>query len=691
MVAVWLLVVIVIIVAAILYFNNQTNTNNLDASNDNNEVIDHDVVVDLHSFEQFYRSTLWRTRKLRTDHDDADIAFKFVEDNQHILETLNPFESAKDFAQLLRTLNAYGMYICIDDDDNDIRNDDTNKIVATHLFRALTIIASKLPIPAPYQQLPWGFDEMYWNVFSICLTESVMLLSIVLKPYIDITEIAVKIIDNYIAEPNLSMGWRRNTGYATRMCLPYIYAQMCKGVEIADIASQPSVAGILDEVRHHGYAESSGIRTDFINYVDSNVRNYSFLVENYFTFQYYNFLFGRDFVSMSNVHNSLHVVGSNSGRVHPALLYKNGTHVSPVIAEIMYYDRGVFTADFSKVVTVRNENYFASLVSPVNGVAYYQANYDFRRHALLWTMTKRIWPNDSERIWSNDSDVSSLMIDAGAIIIDDDIQKLPPNDVLLSPNTSMSFLPNPAFTAIVGVDDSAAAVVSFSKFDALNIEYYSYTLYYPTGMLQLYDQVKALSPLDRDAYCVVLMLGGSSPPNNNDDDKVVSDKENNIYKNLQGCEVKHYNIENYKQLPDFKVESLLGYRFVCQPIPEQDINDGEGTVCYSMTIATLSSPPLQIIKGNKVKRNFKVIVGEEIECVFEFPFVLLKNNATRCLTINNAYQTTKHLHNMYYEDIQGLLEQVGLGVEDLLSDVIKRTAYAFTFENSLGNQFKFYY
>ncbi|ACI47487.1 ODV-E66 [Spodoptera litura nucleopolyhedrovirus II] len=688
MVAVWLLVVVIVIIVIVLYFN-QTNNNNNSTKNTNqnsngaDEIDPFDAPVDLYSFEKFYRSTVWQTRKLRTDFNDDDIAYKFVDDNQHIIETLDPFENAKDFAQLLRTLNAYAMYICVDD-GNDNRYSD----VAVHLFRALTVVASKLPMPAPYQQLPWGFDEMYWNVFSICLTECAMLLSIALRPYIDVTEIAVKIIDNYVAEPNFSMGWRRNTGYATRMCVPYIYAQLCKGVEIADIASQPSVAGVLDEVRHHGYAEGSGIRTDFINYVDSNVRNYSFMVENYFTFQYYNFLFGRDFVSLSNVHNSLDVVGSNSGRVHPALLYKNGVHVAPVIAEIMRYDRGVFTADFSKVVTVRNDNYFASLVSPVNGVAYYQANYDFRNHALLWTMTKRIWPNDN----GGGDDDSLSLIDAGAIIIDDSIQKLPQNDVLLSPNTSMSFLPNPAFTAIASVDDSAAAIASFSKFDALNIEYYSYTLYHPSGMLQLYDNVKTLTRIDRDAYCVVLMLKESSPPPDYDDnDKVVVPHEYDVYKDSQGCEVKHHNIENYKQLPDFKVKSLDNYTFVCQPIPAQDINDGEGTVCYSMTTVAIPATTTQIIKGNKLKRNFKVIVGEDIECVFEFPYVLLKNNATRCLTINNAYQTTKHLHNMYHEDIQHLLEQVGLGVDDLLSDIIKRTPYAFTFENSLGNQFKFYY
>ena len=682
--AVWLLVVIaIVVIVVILLFLNQ---NTAHANNNVLPPFDHieeddpfDVEVNLHTFEQFYRSTVWPTRKLRTDYDDSAVLFKFVEDDRRILETLNPFEDAKDFAQLLRTLNAYAVRMTVaGGDDND------DRIVAAQLSRALTTIANKLPMPAPYQRLPWNFDEVYWHVFSVCLTECAMLLSIVLRPYNiddDVSEIAVRIIENYITEPNMSMGWRRNVGYSTRMCIPYIYAQLYRGFDVKDVVAQPTLAVILEEIRHHARSEegSSGIRTtDFINYVEANVRNYSFLVENYFTFQYYNFLMGsKDFVVLDNVHNSLHIVGSNSGRIHPALFYKDGTHIMPVIAEIMHYDQGVYSADFSKVVTVRNLNYFASLVCPVNGIAYYQANYDFRKHALLWTMTKRIWSNayDERFVRKN----NPTLLESGVIVVNDDndddgLKQLPLNDSILSPNTSMSFLPNPAFTAIATVRSSAAAVASFSKFDALNVEYYSYTLYHRTGMIQLYDQIKVLSKIDRDAYCIVLMLE--------------PDDDNKNNHTSQGCTVRHHNIENYKQLTKFEVRS--DGRFVYQPIPMQEINDGEGTVCYSMTTTDSFLNDVQIIKGNTIKRNFKMIV-DEIECVFEFPYVLLKDNENRYVTINNAYQSTKHLHTIYFEDIQDILDQVGLRVDDLLSDIIKRTSYGFTFENTQGNQFQFYY
>nr|ADV91348.1 odv-e66b [Spodoptera frugiperda multiple nucleopolyhedrovirus]QED40315.1 ODV-E66B [Spodoptera frugiperda multiple nucleopolyhedrovirus]QRN46228.1 ODV-E66b [Spodoptera frugiperda multiple nucleopolyhedrovirus] len=705
--AVWFIVsvvVIILVIVVVLYYYNSSNSNS--GSNNNNasrpidDYIDNEIdnfnhEVNLYTFEDFYRSTLWKTKDLRTDYNETDILFEFVEDDYDIdiFKSLKPFENAKDFAQLLRSLNAHAIYM--NAAAATVNFDETNNVVATRLARALKIIANKLPTPTPYKHLPWNFDEMYWNLFSISLTECAMLLSITLRPYVDVSKVAVKIIDNYITEPNMSLGWRRNIGFSTRMCLPYIYAQLCKGVELSEIKSQPLVMNVLEDVQNYVHNEGSGIRFDFINYVDANVRNYSFLIENYYTFQYYNFLFGPNFVVMQNVDHSLHMVGSNSGRIHPALLYKNGVHVMPVISKIMYYKPGVYAADFSKVVTVRNEYYFSSLVAPVNNVAYYQANYDFRTHALLWSMTKRIW-NDNEK-----DDEMPTYIDAGVILLENDVVKLPENDVLISPNTTMSFLPNPGFTAIVNLDD-CAAVMSFSKFDALNLEFYSYTLFYKTGMLQLYDQIKAVNSTNRDARCVVLKL------NHNQKNKFAIIEKNNVYKNSQLYTVQHHNIENYKQLPPFEPGSINNNNnnydddddndndivFLYQRVPVKDVNEGEGTVCYSMTSTSPDdiTSSLKISKENKLKRNFKVVTNDnEIECIFEFPYVLIKNNKTRQVSINNAYQTTKHTHIMYFDEIEHILGQVGMRIVDLKSDLITRTSLAFTFENTLGNQFKFHF
>ncbi|AIZ48679.1 odv-e66b [Agrotis segetum nucleopolyhedrovirus B] len=652
-----------------------------------------DVKVNLATFELFFRSTIWSTRKLRTNYDDTAVIREFADNDDNdddddnddeIFKNLRPFEDANDFANMLKSLTAYAVHM-------SVAAVEINVQIAVHLHRALHSIATKLPVPAPNQRLPWNFADDHWHLFSVALTECAMLLSIMIRPYIDVSDIVVNIIENYLPEPNLSMGWRRSIGFSTRMCLPYVYAQLCRGRDIVDIAAEGSVSNVLNGIKHHVCDTGDGIRTDFINFVDNNVRNYSYLVENYFTFAYYNFLFGRNFVEMSNVRRSLQMVGSNTGRLHPALAYKNGSHVMPVLAEIMHYTNGVFSADFSKVVTVRNQNYSASLVCPTNGVAYYQANYEYRSHALLWTMTKRIWSNNPYH-----AQTLLALIDTGVLLLDVDAIRLPGNDVLLSRNTSMSFLPNPGFSGIAATDDSAA-VASFSKFDALNVEYYSYTLFYRSGMVQLYDAIKAISSLNRDGFCVLLVQkvidnDDDDDVNDNDDSaKNIYDKNNTTWNvhSAQGCIVRHHDIANYKRLPNFVQRTTNGVLHTCQPIPMLEINDGQGTVCYSMTTLPNSSEP-HVSMLDSTRRTFRMD-ADEIECVFDFPFVLLKNNASRVVTINNAYQVSKHIHTIHYDDIKRILSHVNLRIESLKSDTIQRTDYAFVYENTQTNQFKFQY
>ncbi|AAZ38291.1 ODV-E66 [Agrotis segetum nucleopolyhedrovirus A] len=675
------LVLLAVIVIIALFYpysrrGDDSQQTNESGGNDNDDTF---TEVNLQTFEQFYRSTIWQTRKLRSDYDDGAIMRVFVDDKNRIFEDLRPFDDANDFANLLKSLTAYAVYMSI------VNAEEVRINIAAHLHYALSAIDSKLPSPAPSQRLPWNYGNEHWHVFSVALTECAMLLSIMLRPYIDVSEIAVRIIDNYLTGPNLSMGWRRGIGFSTRMCLPYIYARLNMGHDPYEIVALPPTGSILDEIRHNARFTGSGIRTDFINFVDTNVRNYSFLVENYFTFAYYNFLFGRDFVRMDNVHTSIHLVGSDIGIIHPALAFKNGTHLWPALGEIMSFEKGVYSADFSKVVTVRNENYYGSVVCPTNGVAYYQANYDYRGHALLWSMTKRIWSNNAYHYFPHAN------LDTGVLLlVADDIDIVLPNDdVLLSPNTAMSFLPNPGFTGIATTDD-CAAVASFSKFDALNVEYYSYTLYYRNGMVQLYDKIKALSALDHDAYCVILLNKFLKKHDDDDDDdnsNFVDDNSTLDVHSAQGCIARHHNIENYKSLPKFVIKTRKAASFSCQPLPMAEINDGSATACYSMTTLPNASVP-SVVKLERLM--FKVNAGEVV-AVFDFPFVIVKNNDKRRVTINSAYTVSKTLHTIHFDEIKKLLQHINLRVDDLMSDTIKRTDYAFVYENSQTNQFKFKY
>jgi Baculovirus E66 occlusion-derived virus envelope protein len=679
-----LVIVAVLLIIALFYkptttghnIDNNIADDNYDNANGGND--------ELQRFENFYRHTLPVKFKQRTTFQPHNSLRPFAADDgdadDNIVSDLLPFTNVNDFAELLNTLNTYSILLC----NGGVDECNFNDIIAEQLSRAIEILYKKLPMPAPTQRLPWNMDDRYWYVFSVALPECLMQLCIVLRAYgRDHSRIVADVISSYVPEPNLSLGWRRGIGFSTRMCLPFVYAQMLGGAALRDVVEKRTVANILRELKHETRDIGTGIRGDFVNFVDSNVRNYSMLIENYFTFDYYNALFGDDLVQMENIDASVHLVGNDRGILHPALAYKNGQYVVPALRHIMDYAPGIFSADHSKIVTVRNENYYTTLVCPVNGVAYYQANYDYRKHALLWTMTKRIWPHNSIIVndtYGRGDDV--IKLESGMILMSDDPERVPADDVLLSPNTVMSFLPNPGFTGIAVTADCAAAA-SYSKFDALNIEYYSYTVFHRTGMLQLYDRVKALSSqTDCDAACVIMVR-----------DKCIDDDDDNIHVH-NNMVAKHHNIINYRQLCVFDVKDVDDkIAYLRQTIPQRDINSGTGTVCYSLCVRddATTSIVMKLEGGNK-RHTYKVVTQNgAIECVFDFPFLLVKNNETRHITINNAYSVTRHVHTIHFDDVRRMLGYVSLSVDNLMSDNIARTEFEFVYRNSSSNQFAFVY
>ena len=637
-----ILVSIVIVLFILFYFVHYAGNQNVIGGNNDD---DHEQfkLVNLDSFECYFRMTIWQTRKLRNDYlgdDDYDILHDDV-----------IFSDAKKFAKFLSQLNVNGVRI-------SIVSDEEANVICLELYSALLTILDRLPFPNPNEKLPWGFEQCHWKLFSIRLTECVMLLSIMMRPYIDISDIAVKIIDNYLPEPDRSMGWHRKIGYSTRMCIPFMYAQLCKGMDIANVLALPSIANVVDQISYNMRNTGTGIHKDLVNFVDGGyARHYKSIVTNYFTFNYYNFLLNREHVNMVNVVNSIHMVGSNLGILHPALLNDNES-IDNVVKEILHYGSGVYYADFSKVVTVRNRNYFSSLVCPTNSIKYYfneEDDDDDKLDILICAMTKRIWCVRKNFNLPND-------IDTGVL--------------LLEPQTrgrQLSFFPNPGYSAIAATDESAA-VISFCKLDNLNVEYYSYTLFYPKGMIQIYDKIKCTQKI-LDAHCVLLVLDGDRADDNTS----------------QGCKISYQNIENYKTLPRFELRHHHdGTQYVCQPIATQSIVEGEATVCYGMKPSEENSGSCRIIRLDSTKNSFLIKVNE-IECVFDFPYVILKNNHTRRITINNAYQSTQLLHTLYFDDINKVLRYVGLNTDKLVTSFIKRTNYAFTYENTQENQFKFRY
>ncbi|AAM95129.1 putative structural protein ODV-E66 [Mamestra configurata nucleopolyhedrovirus B] len=658
------LVIIAVLIIVALFIRPINNQNNYIGIETNEDEDDYDYRIDeLKTFERYYINSLPVKFKQRNSRINDHELGSFIDDYDAIIEGLRPFVSAEDFSVLLHTLIAYSALLV----------ENRNAALAQRLVTALEIIGSKLPSTQPTQRLPWNFDEKYWYVFSVTLTECAMQLCIVLRSYCDIDDIVVRIIDQYLVEANFSMGWRRETNYTIRMCVPYVYAQMLKGSSPSSLMRRRSVASVLAEVAYELRESGTGIRGDYVNFVDINVRNYSFLVDNYFVLDYYNALFGAGLVRFDNIHASINLIGNHMGIVHPAIGYKNSSTIMPALTTIMAYAPGIYCADFSKIVTVRNENYCATLVCPVNGVAYYQANFDYRQHALVWTMTKRIWPNNSINfINSNDSGVESGVL---LLVSDQGGERVPADDVLLSPNTSMSFLPNPGFTAIAATDD-CAAITSYSKFDALNVEYYSYTVFYRTGMFQLYDRIKTLQAIDRNAACVVLVRDSR-------------DTNSNILM-YDGMIAKHHNVLNYKKMVDFDTLNVgNNVSYVRQVINKNEINSGVGIACYSLCTQNDTSTTI-VTKADNARHLFKVVV-DEIECVFDFPFVVVKNSKVRQVTINNAYSVTKEVHTIHFDEIRRLLEHISLSVDNLRSDKISRTEFAFMFKSGQSNQFNFVY
>ncbi|AUV65390.1 ODV-E66B [Alphabaculovirus myunipunctae] len=703
LVAILVIVAVLLIVALFCRSSERQQTYQYYYYDDDENDNDGDAVVnesdELRRFEQFYRQTLHVKFKQRTSYRSNFELKKFSSggDDNVIFDRLEPFANANDFAELLYALGAYTLMLGSVGVDGGGADGEYDDFLADRLGRAIEIIHDRLPMPAPIQRLPWNFDEKYWYVFSVALPECLMQLCIALRPYRDHGRRVADIINAYLPEPNLSLGWRRPIAFSTRMCLPFVYAQMIGGAALRDIVEIRSVANVLHELRHEKRDTGTGIRHDNVNFVDTNVRNYSFLIENYFTFDYYNFLFGENYINMDNVDASIHLVGNDRGIVHPALAYKNGQHIISALRYIMDYAPGFYSADHSKIVSVRNENYYASLVCPVNGVAYYQANYHYRRHALLWTMTKRIWPHNAiidEHVIiddddDDDDDKALVGVDSGMILLDGRAEYvLPVDDALLPANTSMSFLPNPAFTGIVVTSDCAAAM-SYCKFDALNVEYYSYTVYHRTGMLQLYDRIKTLTiRTQTDAECVIVGVG---------DARVHKHDHRRSY---NGIVVKHHNIINYKNLQSFELSNGGNHRYLRQIISRNEINGdddddgggGGGTACYSLCTENDNNSTTTVTKLDPNRYVFKVVAQNGvIECVFDFPFLLVKNNETRQLTINNAYSSTRDTHTIHFDDVRRMLAHVSLTVDNLQSGEIARTEFAFIRKSVASNQFAFVY
>ncbi|ABY65777.1 occlusion-derived virus envelope protein 66a [Orgyia leucostigma nucleopolyhedrovirus] len=680
-VAVTLVAIVIVLVVLIFTQSNPTTPPTLPVDPDVNELPESVSNTELARFETYYLNTL--TRKILQETVRIETPTRWFSDDDNIFMNITPYENANDFKILLHTLMGYAVRLI---DVNDSLYNDAS--LRTNLLMTLNVLDRKLPVPAPEFLVPYNFEAEHWYEFAVTLPECLMRLNITLQAHTVTDSIVAKLIHAYLPEPNNSLGWRRSIKFATRMCLPFVYRQMLTGQSLAAIGNQRAVATILSQLHYNLVNVGDGIHQDYVNFVDGAVRNYSYLIDNYFTFDYYNALYD-GLVNVNNVDASLQIVGSDQGVIFPALIYKSGLNHVPVLPRLVTFQNGVFAADFSKMVTVRNELYFASQLGPATDVAYYQSNRKYRQHALLWSMTKKIWPNEALLITHR---TNTIGLDSGILLLHNNngLVDLPSeeNDFLAQDST-LSYFPRPGYCAVSSLEPTSAAIMSHARYEELDIECYSYTLYHARGLVQLYDRVRCLSAsATGETACVILTRDPTQPTG--DAAWPTTDLNTHSYNRVTA---KHHNVINYKTLPDFSQMYVpsVNMSYSRQTIAASDVNAGTGTCCFSLSVQSVAANDATIVTKLEDNRMTFLMAtsGNDLECLFEFPFVILKDNKNRRVSINNARHTDRTVHTIHFDDINRLLSHLSLTVSNLTSDTVQRTEFAFILRDSTGNQMHF--
>lgn len=624
----------------------------------------------LDMYEKFYLDTL-HFKFLQKPEKVPDGPTRQFSNDDNIFVELSPWSSVAHFGTLLHTLMGYGVRFRNVDDVLYL-----NPELAYRLYDAMFVIYEHLPIPAPIQQAPWGDRATDWYHFTITMSECFQHTCIVLRGFYDLTDLTESLLYYYLPLPTMSLGWRRTAGDAVRMCLPYAYGQLLRGYSFSDIGDEEQVQHVLNLIRFPLVKTGNGIHYDYA-YFDHSVRTFGYLIHCYFTFSYYNYLFGDDTVDLKSVHRALALIGSNRGIINPALLCRTGANSSAVLAHIMDYPNEVVAADFSKILTVRNQLYFGSVVGQAPDIAYYEADPDNSLHAPLWAMTRKIWSHKG-RITT----LRSPGLESG-ILLTGDLSGVVNIPTTGAGTTSSSFYPSLAYSAI-GSTANAGVMLMHVRFEELNLEFYSYTLYHRYGMFHLYDKIKSLRPIAHNARCVVLTRDTNFEP------RWIS-AANILHAN--GVAAKHHNIINNSNLSNFEVRSFdaLNLQTAEQTISAGLVNVGAGITCFSLLVEEVAHLDNTVVERVTNTDVFVISTNSNtIHCVLDFPIVAIKDDETRQITINDATGVSRNVHHLSFAKIARSLSLLSLTLDALkISLNISRADDRFILENLHGNQFKF--
>lgn len=625
---------------------------------------------ELNDFETFYTLTL--PEKFKQKSESIQNPNRQFTDDFNLFEGLKPFENASDFSTALHTLIGYGVRY-VDPSDELYSNSD----LANALCNSLLLIANKLPIPAPVRNAPWGHPGD-WYMFSIIMTECFQHLTIVLRNSYDLRLVTEAILRHYLPSATHSLGWDRTSSNTVRMGLPYIYSQMLRNVPLSLIELEDSVQYTFENAYHPQVKTGNGIHMDYVYFDHIVVRAYGYLINTYFTFSYYNKLFKKEIVNMHNVTNALNLISCKQGLTHPAVLSRNGSHWSAVLGNFIDYKDGVYAADFSKILTIRNKLFFSSVVGNSNEIAYYEADPTNNRHAPLWAMTRKIWANDKPVIRYRSE---TLGLESGVIVYSTN-----GNFVVETTTTSTSvFFPKFAYTAIVCTTE-CGGMMSYGKFEEINIEFKSYTMYHPWGMIQLYDEIKAETPLTSNPRVVVLPRDLTRDTN---DRPFSAQTLNNV--TFNGVTAKHINIGQYRNLANFGVTTSNQMEYVNQAINFEEVNNGTATCAFEMVHHSVD--PYYESTVTMVNDDPKIFMfsSEVSYCLFAYPFVIIQDKNNKEISINDSNFLLSNEYTLNVSTVSQLLSYFDLALDNLKLLNCKRNDSHFYHSNPNGSQFKFNY
>lgn len=581
-----------------------------------------DYLDELYDFHVFFKDTLNKQFAQKAEKiNNPTRAWNSVT----VFENLQPWTNTSDFGTMCHTVIGYCVRY-----NNSLDTLHKNVDLATNLTNSLRLLAQHLPDPPPHYSAPWG-PVADWYHFTITMPEVFMTVTIVLADTVHFDECAsltTKWLGLYLPTATTSMGWTRTAGNAMRMGVPYVYSQMLRKKSLPEIYKEPSVQDVMTIISFPYVTSGNGIHVDSI-YIDHiDVRAYGYLINSYFTFNYYIYYFGGHVLNEVGLRQSILNVASPEGIVNPAVMSRNGTSYSNVIGNFVDYPMAVHSADYSKVLTKLSDLYYGCVVGTTPRLAYYEADPTNKLHAPLWAMNRRLW-NRSKQVINYTA--ASMLFESGVFNQNANGQLA----VESTTTSTQSFQPEIGETGIVRTEN-CGAMYSISKFAELNeLEFFSCTLYYEQGMYQLYYNLGVrqgsltangrLVVLSRDTTIVTEDASFADQRAANNDSS-----EGTVY---NGVVCYRVPITNFT-VPSLTTRVQGNVEIVEQVLGMYALYNKTATASYKLNVEGYTDNLSTTYNGNSIY----VTVGN-VKAVYIYPYVALKEG-TR-LAVMSVLEETK--------------------------------------------------